>query len=331
MVQAFSHYRIYHWAICLIGLFLVSGRFAYAVPSHLAGDICTLAIYKAEQRYKVPHNLLQAISLAESGRFEAGLGRSTPWPWTVTNGGQGEYLPSRAAAIAYVKKLWAKGERNIDVGCMQVNLYAHPKAFTTLEQAFDPIENVNYAASFLASWQERQKNWSAAIGYYHSATPEFNLRYRQKVQRLWRQLDPALVEKAAQALAAYSPATQGETMQGEPTQRQSAERQPARRQQDPRSPVGAFQQGFGQITQARPEEGQALTPARSQFFTSLLQPAALRRQPAPNRSAQGGPAQQQAGASGGVRGKDLEAYRLFAMPGWKSPRQLPQLAGEPKP
>ncbi|MDZ7712446.1 MAG: hypothetical protein U5L06_04740 [Rhodovibrio sp.] len=63
--------------------------------------------------------------------------------------GRGRYLPSKAAAIAEVRDLQARGVSNIDVGCMQVNLHWHGDAFESLEQAFDPAYNVAYAAAFL--------------------------------------------------------------------------------------------------------------------------------------------------------------------------------------
>jgi hypothetical protein len=44
------------------------------------------------------------------------------WPWTVTAHGRGQFYPSKQAAIAAVRKLKAKGVKNIDGGCMQVNL-----------------------------------------------------------------------------------------------------------------------------------------------------------------------------------------------------------------
>ena len=100
--------------------------------------------------------------------------------------GKGRYLPNKAAAIAEVKALKAKGVRNIDVGCMQINLYFHPKAFETLEQAFDPVQNVAYGATFLRQLRQDSRSWTRAIGRYHSNTPALSGRYRLKVFRAWR-------------------------------------------------------------------------------------------------------------------------------------------------
>jgi soluble lytic murein transglycosylase-like protein len=55
--------------------------------------------------------------------------------------------------------------RNIDVGCMQVNLGYHGKAFADLEAAFDPATNVAYAARFLSELFSKRRSWALAVGY----------------------------------------------------------------------------------------------------------------------------------------------------------------------
>ncbi len=74
--------------------------------------------------------------------------------------------------------------RSIDVGCAQVNLMHHPTAFASLEQAFDPAANADYAARFLKQlWGTTAGgNWMTAAGHYHSQTPELADPYRQQVQ-----------------------------------------------------------------------------------------------------------------------------------------------------
>jgi hypothetical protein len=99
--------------------------------------------------------------------------------------GQGRYLPTKEAAIQEVRELQARGIGNIDVGCMQVNLYYHPDAFFSLEQAFDPASNVAYAGRFLRSLFEDSGAWDEAAGRYHSATPELKDPYRDKVVQIW--------------------------------------------------------------------------------------------------------------------------------------------------
>jgi hypothetical protein len=157
-------------------------------------DVCGHYVARAEAVYGVPNNLLRAVSLVESGRWSQQHRSKIAWPWTVMAEGKGRYLPNREAAVAEVEALQAKGVRNIDVGCMQVNLYYHPKAFRSLHEAFDPATNVAYASNYLISLQRQQRSWIRAVGRYHSATPQLAHRYREKVLNEWRsiRLEPAL-------------------------------------------------------------------------------------------------------------------------------------------
>lgn len=148
--------------------------------------VCRRYIGEAERVLEVPAYLLLAISQVESGRWDKVRQVKSAWPWTVMAEGRGRYLPSKQAAIAEVKALKAKGVRNIDVGCMQVNLHFHPKAFDSLEQAFDPAQNVAYAAALLTKLRRTNSSWTKAVGLYHSATPKFNGPYRKKVFQAWR-------------------------------------------------------------------------------------------------------------------------------------------------
>ena len=88
-----------------------------------------------------------------------------------------------------VRKLQRRGVRNIDVGCMQVNLRYHPKAFKSLGQAFDPRANAAYAAGFLRKL--RDKNVLEPSGEA--------LSFRDPV------LEPALPRESVQDLAGGTP------------------------------------------------------------------------------------------------------------------------------
>ena len=155
-----------------------------------AGDpwaLCAAATDAAEaMRPDLPAHLMGALAKVESGRWHAASKARLAWPWTVMAEGRGRYLPSKAAAIAEVRQLQAKGVTNIDVGCMQVNLHWHGRAFETLSQAFDPAHNVAYAAAFLLDLRSSENSWTKAIGVYHSRTPKFSGPYRSKVFRHWR-------------------------------------------------------------------------------------------------------------------------------------------------
>lgn len=148
--------------------------------------LCTENADQIEKSRGLPPFLLTAIAKVESGRWHDLSGETRPWPWTVTSERGGRYLPSKEAAIREVRRLQNEGVVSIDVGCMQVNLLHHPDAFDDLEAAFDPVQNISYAARFLSDLQRRLQSWTRAIGRYHSASPEFSGSYRFKVLRVWR-------------------------------------------------------------------------------------------------------------------------------------------------
>ncbi len=149
--------------------------------------LCAEPMTRVEQAHGLPTHLLQAIAKVESGRWNRDQAAIFAWPWTVMAEGRGRFLPDKAAAVAEVRALLARGVRNIDVGCMQVNLHHHPRAFASLEEAFDPARNLAYAAGFLARLRVEARSWTRAIGRYHSSTPVYGNRYRRKVLKAWRE------------------------------------------------------------------------------------------------------------------------------------------------
>jgi len=156
---------------------------ALASPAGAQGDpwtACATAIAAAERGSGIPAGLLAAIARVESGRARPG-GGIEPWPYAINAGGTGRYPETKAAAIAEVEALRARGIASVDVGCMQVNLFHHPQAFRSLEAAFDPAENVAYAARFLRALHARTGNWADAVASYHSGEPGRGLAYHARV------------------------------------------------------------------------------------------------------------------------------------------------------
>jgi hypothetical protein len=84
--------------------------------------LCAALARQAEREQGIPPGLVQALALAESGRWHADEGITRPWPWTVTSGTDSFFLPSKPEALRKVEELRTEGRTNIDVGCMQVNL-----------------------------------------------------------------------------------------------------------------------------------------------------------------------------------------------------------------
>ena len=171
--------------ILFIAWNLLVGATASAQPATDPTLQCRAAIARAEQDAQIPAGLLQAIGRVESGRRNPETGAAGPWPWTINAEGRGHFFPSREAAIAAVREMQGRGVRVIDVGCMQVNLHHHPRAFAGLEEAFDPVSNARYAAQFLTQLFNARNDWMVAAGHYHSHTPELAQAYRTRVQAAW--------------------------------------------------------------------------------------------------------------------------------------------------
>jgi hypothetical protein len=146
---------------------------------------CEQAGHDAEREYALPVGLLDAIGRVESGRWNPMLGRTVPSPWAIDAAGQPLLSGDKATALQQVRALQDRGNNNIDVGCFQINLRSHPTAFSNLDQAFDPVENAQYAARFLASLHARLGNWQDAVAAYHSTTPERGVPYQQAVYANW--------------------------------------------------------------------------------------------------------------------------------------------------
>ena len=163
-------------ALCTI---TVLAEVARAEPP---GALCLAAVQSAEQRHQTPPGLLGTIAKVESGR-PAPTGGLQPWPWTIDADGQSLYFDSKEQAVAWAQQAMALGVGYIDVGCMQIDLPMHPSAFRSLEEAFDPVLNANYAARFLSELHAGPAggNWFTAIGMYHSRTPDLAAAYRQAV------------------------------------------------------------------------------------------------------------------------------------------------------
>jgi hypothetical protein len=146
--------------------------------------ICRPALIAAEIRHGIPVGLLQAIGIVESGRRDPLTGKAEPWPWTVNADGEPHIFDNKLQAVDWVRQAQGRGVQSIDVGCAQVNLMYHPTAFASLEQAFDPATNTDYAARFLRElWDTTaNKNWMTAAGQYHSQTPDLADTYREQVR-----------------------------------------------------------------------------------------------------------------------------------------------------
>jgi Transglycosylase SLT domain len=174
-----------HWLAPLVLVVAVCADQAGAGP---VGGVCAALARQAERAEGIPPGLVEAVALAESGRWLADEGTTRPWPWTVTSGTDSFFFASKSEALRKVHELRSQGRSNIDVGCMQINLAYHGDAFDSVAEALEPAANVAYGAQFLRKLREETRSWERATARYHSRHPERGHAYREKVYRFWEQV-----------------------------------------------------------------------------------------------------------------------------------------------
>lgn len=140
--------------------------------------LCDLAAYRAAGDHGVPVDILLSITRVETGRGSA----QAPWPWTINADGQSHWFDTAQEAMDFAAAQLGAGSANFDVGCFQVNLKWHPDAFASLDEAFDPARNADYAARFLAQLFEAEGDWKAAVASYHSQTPDRRTDYIGRIE-----------------------------------------------------------------------------------------------------------------------------------------------------
>jgi Transglycosylase SLT domain len=167
--------RPWPYALCLM-------LSAFAAPPGTGAtdpsSLCLDAAAKAAARTGVPRNVLVAIALVETGQSRNG--QQQPWPWTINEGGDGQWFASKAEAVEKAQGAIDLGATNVDLGCFQLNYRWHAEHFASLDDMLDPLQNALYAAGFLARLHAGTGNWPDAAAAYHSRTPEYAERYRAK-------------------------------------------------------------------------------------------------------------------------------------------------------
>ena len=74
----------------------------------------------------------------------------------------------------------------VDVGCMQVDLHYHWGSFASIDDAFNPEMNADYAARLLLALHngEAGGSWDVAVGLYYSHSSLLVAEYRDRVAML---------------------------------------------------------------------------------------------------------------------------------------------------
>ena len=190
------------WAAIAAGLLgVVSHASASEVVRPIAAEadaatLCEDWAAVAAAEHAVPERLMRAIARVETGRQSRGTVRA--WPWAVNVEGEGHWFATRQEALDYAGARLGAGATQVDIGCFQLNVGWHARAFSGLDQMIDPARNARYAARFLAALHDEFGDWTQAAAAYHSRTPEHGRAY---VARLAAMLE-TMPERAGEAGAA---------------------------------------------------------------------------------------------------------------------------------
>ncbi|PCJ26129.1 MAG: lytic transglycosylase [Rickettsiales bacterium] len=167
---------------------------SFAIFAHIDRELlesqkCSNIFGHFEKEYDLPKDTLYAISLQETQKTHSKHNIWFAWPWTINVGGKGYYFKNKEEAIKFARAKIKSGKKSIDVGCMQINLKYHAKAFDSLEEAFTPAKNIAYAAKMLKDNHRRFGSWREAIGRYHSGIKKRAVRYHASVNRIISSID----------------------------------------------------------------------------------------------------------------------------------------------
>ena len=167
-------------------------------------DVCPALIAFAEQEKNIPQGLLLALATVESGRPSRRDGLKKPWPWTLNLGGESYFFEDKPQLLAFLEQKTEPEPDDIpetpeegllaptplgasmDLGCMQLNLAYHGRAFDAYDQIVNPVDNIAYATQFLLVLYDRHGSWRKAIQAYHAGPAERRIRYLRRVLQTWR-------------------------------------------------------------------------------------------------------------------------------------------------
>ena len=169
------------FSILLVTFFI----FGIVVSSGLQASVnklCDESIEKVAYSTSVPKHVLYKIARLESGRRYKG--DYVSWPWSLNNAGKGYVLDTKTEALNKLSSLMKRGKKNIDVGCMQLNLRWHARYFDSIEEMMSPDENVAYAAKFLQQLFKETGTWEKSVKFYHSRNSKFSDVYYAKFQKM---------------------------------------------------------------------------------------------------------------------------------------------------
>lgn len=168
-------YKKFIYSTILVTLMLVHCP-AWSVSAEVV-SLCKETISTQEKQKGIPQGLLKAIAMVESKIS----------PWAINAKGRAYIFNSKEAAVKHARKLVESGFRNFSVGCMQIHYASHRGQFKSLEDMFDPENNIAHAARLIKKLERRYGSLEWAVKRYHAPSPRYYNPYQRRVYRLWGQ------------------------------------------------------------------------------------------------------------------------------------------------
>lgn len=92
-----------------------------------------------------------------------------------------------ASAETFLRSLFARGYRNVDIGMLQINWKVHRKHFRSVAEVLAPENNLRYAVSYLLNHRQT-RDWWGSVGRYHSGTAFYANRYVRNVYSMYMRI-----------------------------------------------------------------------------------------------------------------------------------------------
>jgi hypothetical protein len=90
-------------------------------------------------------------------------------------------------ARTFVDKMFGFGHKNLDLGLMQINWKVHGTHFRSVNDLFNPVINVTYAAGYLLEHKQTM-DWWGSVGRYHSGTQVYARKYISTVYKWYKRV-----------------------------------------------------------------------------------------------------------------------------------------------
>ncbi len=120
---------------------------------------------RVAQKHGIPAKVLYSLALGES-KARLTSGQVRPWPWTLNVRGKPYFYASYDEACRALHRFMTQTHL-VDIGLTQHNWRWQKAHFSSPCAVFDPVANLNHAATLLLEGKRKHGNWVNAAGYFH--------------------------------------------------------------------------------------------------------------------------------------------------------------------